>query len=455
MGVTIDFLQIENVKRVKALALEPNSKGLTVIGGKNKDGKTSVLDAIAWALGGKRYEPTNAQHDGAMNPPSLRIELSNGLVVERKGKNSALTVTDPKKQKHGQSLLDSLVGQFALDLPKFMGENDKGKAEILLQILGIGDELKRLDQEENRIYNERHAVGQERDKKVKYAEELPEYPDAPDEPVSALDLIKQQQMILAKNGENEKLRDRKEQLEKDLPECRGRAREINNDLVQARKRVVELEKQLANKQSEEEQIEKDLEESKKTVQQLKNESTAEVEKSLEEIETINAHVAANQQKANAQDEAQEYAQQYGALSEELEATRKAKIDLLNGTDLPYPGLAVTDNVITLNEKAWDCMSGAEQMIVAASIVRCLNPECSFVLMDKLEQFDVDTLKEFDQWLESENLQSIATRVSTGEECTIIIEDGLPAGQTYVETVMPVAAAVEDTELKVENMEWKS
>ena len=49
-------------------------------------------------------------------------------------------------------------------------------------------------------------------------------------------------------------------------------------------------------------------------------------------------------------------------------------------------------------------------------------------MDKLEQMDMKTLQEFGLWLESEGLQAIATRVSTGDECSIIIEDGYVAGQ---------------------------
>ena len=46
-----------------------------------------------------------------------------------------------------------------------------------------------------------------------------------------------------------------------------------------------------------------------------------------------------------------------------------------------------------------------------------------MLLDKLEQMDLDSLEEFGAWLEAEGLQAIATRVSTGEECSIIIEDG--------------------------------
>ena len=77
---------------------------------------------------------------------------------------------------------------------------------------------------------------------------------------------------------------------------------------------------------------------------------------------------------------------------------------------------------------WDNMSGSEQLRVATAIIRQLNPECGFVLVDKLEQMDTETLQEFSQWLESEELQVIATRVGTGDECSIIIEDGYSVNQ---------------------------
>ena len=66
--------------------------------------------------------------------------------------------------------------------------------------------------------------------------------------------------------------------------------------------------------------------------------------------------------------------------------------------------------------------------MATAIVRKLNPKCGFVLLDKLEQMDMGTLNEFGTWLEAEGLQAIATRVSTGDECSVIIEDGYVAGQ---------------------------
>ena len=83
MSVKIAALEAENVKRIKAVALTPSPTGLTIVGGNNNQGKTSVLDALAWALGGEKFRPTAAVRDGALAPPHLKVILSNGVVVEQ------------------------------------------------------------------------------------------------------------------------------------------------------------------------------------------------------------------------------------------------------------------------------------------------------------------------------------------------------------------------------------
>ena len=176
MSMKINKLEIENVKRVKAVKIEPTINGLTIIGGNNNQGKTSVLDAIAWALGGDRYRPSKARNDDSAIPPSLHIVMNNGLVVERKGKNSDLKVTDPEGKKGGQQLLNEFVEQLAIDLPKFMESSSKEKANTLLQIIGIGPQLAELEQKEKELYNRRTAIGQIADRKEKFAKEQPYFP---------------------------------------------------------------------------------------------------------------------------------------------------------------------------------------------------------------------------------------------------------------------------------------
>ena len=415
MTVKINKLEIENVKRVKAVTIEPTSNGLTILGGNNNQGKTSVLDAIAWALGGNKYKPSKPARDGSMNPPTLRLELSNGLIVERKGKNSDLKVTDPSGQKAGQQLLDSFVEELALNLPKFIESSAKDKANTLLQIIGVGEKLWELDRKEERLYNERRTIGQIADQKKKYAAEQPQYPEAPNELVSIADLIHKQQDILARNGENARKRQNRE--------------EIRSQLHQSEERLKQIKEALAEEESKHEKLMGDYIIANKSIEDLADESTEEIEASISDIEEINRKVRANLDKEKAEEDAKEYEKQYNNLSAEIDKIRDERKSLLDNADLPLQGLSVEDGELVFEGQKWDNMSGSQQLRVATAIVRKLKPECGFVLLDKLEQMDIPTLTEFGKWLESEGLQAIATRVSSGEECQIIIEDGYVVSDT--------------------------
>lgn len=417
MSVTITALEAENVKRIKAVAFAPSPTGLTLVGGNNNQGKTSVLDALAWALGGDRFRPDAAQRDGAIAPAHLKVTLSNGVVVERKGKNASLTVTDPTGRRSGQQLLNAFVEPLALDLPRFMDASDKEKSDILLRIIGIGAELHTRDLEIKGLYDKRTFTGQLAAQKKHFAEEMISYPEAPDEPVSASELIRQQQDILARNGENQRLRAQYAELEQQVQQC-------VDELKRTRERIATLQQLADELDAKHTKLFNQRETARKTVSQLQDESTAELEASIRDIEETNRKVRANLEKSRAEDEAAQYASEYDRLTESIQQKRAERMALLNGADLPLPGLSVEDGVLTYNGKRWRDMSGSDQLRVAAAIVRRLNPDCGFVLLDKLEQMDMTTLTEFGRWLEAEGLQAIATRVSTGSECQIIIEDGM-------------------------------
>ena len=408
-SIKINKLEIENVKRIKAVKIEPTASGLTIVGGNNNQGKTSVLDSIAWALGGEKYRPSQPQREGSTIPPTLHIVLNNGLIVERKGKNSSLKVTDPSGNKGGQQLLNEFVEQLALDLPKFMEASGREKAQTLLKIIGVGDQLAALDQEENELYNQRRTIGQIADQKEKFAKEQPYYSDAPKELISPSDLIRQQQEILARNGENQRKRDQVKKYEDSVFFLQQSVDSMNEQLEEEKRKLQEAEENLQIAQM--------------NAQDLQDESTAELEESISNIEEINRKVRANMDKDKAEDDAKEYRNQYNALTPEIDKKRNAKTDLLQSAELPLPELSVKDGELIYKGQQWDNMSGSDRLKVSTAIVRKLNPKCGFVLLDKLEQMDIQTLNEFGKWLEQEGLQAIATRVSTGDECSIIIEDG--------------------------------
>lgn len=400
----ITALQLENVKRIRAVRLEPSPEGLTVIGGRNAQGKTSVLDGIAYALGGEKYAPSNLRREGAIADTVIHIETDDGLVIERKGKNASLTVTDKDGKRHGQAILDAIIGKMAIDLPKFLNANDKAKADTLLQILGIGDDLAKLEREEKAKYDTRTTVGRMAEQKKKAAADMPWHDDVPEKKLSVEKLIEQQQEVLGRNGVKQKLRDDIEANKRHLATYKAQLKEITEAIAR-------LEENIAKAESSD----------------LELEDVSELKSKIANFEAINEKIAENQAKLRREEEAADLSDQYDSLTVEINEIRKKRMELLNGCDLPYPGLTVEEGILKLDGKAWDCMSGAQQMIVGCAIASRLNPKCKFVLLDKLEQLDLETLAEFDNWLKENDLQCIATRVSTGEECSLIIEDGEALG----------------------------
>lgn len=403
----ITLLEIANFKRLKALRLEPGENGLTVIGGKNGQGKTSVLDGIAFALGGAKHQPTNMKREGAVGDMVLHIETDNGLIIERKGKNGSLSVTDKDGKRAGQTLLNAFISELSIDLPKFHNASSKDKASMLLKSLGIEEELAKFDKAEKTAYDKRTLVGQEADRKKKHAGEMPYYDDMPAEEQSVSDLVKEQQEILSRNGVKENA---KRQLE--------RSKQL---LSQHKAQIETLKEQMATIQASIETLEKSIADGEDKDYDL--EPTDEIEAKIANFEETNRKIRANNERQAVLADADLLQDQYDSLTCEIEKIRADRLKLLESAKFPLDGLTVENGVLLFNGKAWDCMSGSQQLIVDTAIASSLNPECKFVLLDKLEQLDLDTLADFDKWLTEKDLQCIATRVSTGDECTIVIEDG--------------------------------
>ncbi len=422
-NVKITALEVENLKRVKAVALSVQDRALTVIGGRNGQGKTSVLDAIMWALGGDRFKPTNPVRSG-QDEAYVKIDLDNGVTVERAGKNGTLKVTS-SRGNGGQALLNEFVNQFALNIPRFMAASSAEKAKMLLDVYpDLGKELARLNAEAKRLFDERHAMGQIADRKAKYADELPWDFSLPEEPLSGAEMAAKLQAALSVNSRNQARRQEAVQAEESVKAALYRTQSAQKRVGELRQALEEAESAMEFAQREHARLQNELGAARKTAAELQDEDTTAIQKELEHIDSINAAIRSNQSKKAAQDEANYLKAQYQAMTEKLEAVRADRIKLLASVQMPLDGLSLDESGdLIYRGQPWDCMSGAEQLRAAAAICAAVNPKCGFVLLDKLEAMDPDSLAEFAGWLAERNLQAIGTRVGTGDECSIVIENG--------------------------------
>ena len=163
-----------------------------------------------------------------------------------------------------------------------------------------------LEQKEDDKYNQRTTIGQIADQKKKFAAEMTYYADAPKDLVSVSELITQQQTILAKNGEN------------------GRLRTQRDSLVTIKDKLdAEIDRLIAERAD----IEAKLVIAEKSALDLIDESTEQLEQNIAQVEQINLKVRANLDKDKASEDAKAYEDQYLGLTAEIKSIREEKTKL--------------------------------------------------------------------------------------------------------------------------------
>lgn len=421
--IKIVELHIENFKKVALVKMDINQNGLTIIGGGNRQGKTTVLDAICFALGGNRMKPSSPKRDGAEDDPYIRILLSNGLEVIRKGKNSDLTVRDPRGMKAGQELLSAFIDELALIPRKFMQMNNPDKARTLLKVIGVQERIDELDGMEKDCCAQRSTAAiQEKMARVR-SDAAPFFPDAPSEPVSISGLlakIEEGNQHNAMIAESERAKQHVEENYRVLSIRIGNLKEQREKLFSD---LAAIEAELSEKEGSLHGIAKEINILDKDLAGKHKFDPSPLYGEIQAAQEINKKVEANAKHQELVDLHAEAMGEHQAAELQIENLRTMKSALLEAAAMPLPELKVLDGELLYNGKAWDCMSGIEQISTAAAIVKELRPECGFILLDELERYDLQELAKFAAWAEEQKLQIIATRVSTGDECSIIIEEG--------------------------------
>ena len=159
-------LEAENIKRLRAVDISPDPDHHTVvISGDNAQGKTSVLDAIWLALGGKAAQKDNPQPLREGEASAYARITMDSITVTRKwsGERTTLLVESREgvKLPSPQKLLDSLVGALNFDPLAFASAHPREQVKQLLEVANVGFDPDELEAQRKQLYDERTAVGRD------------------------------------------------------------------------------------------------------------------------------------------------------------------------------------------------------------------------------------------------------------------------------------------------------
>lgn len=402
-------LSSENVKRLSVVEIKPDGS-IVVVGGRNGQGKSSVLDSIAIALGGKD-EMCDVPVRRGEKKATIVVETDDGLVVKRTitdGGGGSLTVTgDGGKVKYSspQAMLDSLIGKMAFDPLAFTRKKPREQVDDVRALVGL--DFTAMDAERKTIYADRTRVNTDADGVLAKMRANPPPGGKQEEPVAVV-------MLVAQLADRRKQNERAEQSERTL----GNAQ---RSLDAAQKRLADAERAVSDAKIEVDTATAAFDNAKDGA--VARVSTEDLETQIAESEAINARCRARDAYAGLQAQERELRKKSDDMTAAIEKIDESKKTMLASASWPVDGLGFSDAGLTMNGLPFDQASSAEQLRVSVAMGLSLNPKLKVLLIRDGSLLDEQSLAMIAAMASESDAQVWIERVGNGAECSVVIEDG--------------------------------
>jgi len=418
-------LSVENFKRIQAVNIKPG-EGLNVVGGKNGNGKTSLLDAIEVALGGKRSAPPKPVRNGQK---SSRIVLKTDgdesrhlspLIVTRTftedGKSQLeIRTADGYKAPSPQAILDDLYSQVAFDPLAFTRLKPKEQADSLRALVGL--DFSALDAEYKQVYDERTRVNKQGVEMAAKLKGLPFHEDVPEQEVSVSDLMDELERRESVNRQNAVSR-------YNVKDARQEVLRLTGVVRSTRDQIARLQRELASQERDLAEAEKQAKETEDQACILLDEDTEEIRQKIKYAESTNAKVRSNRQRAELEASLAAKREESSRLSARLKEIDAIKAQQMSEAKWPVDGLGFDSDGIAFNGLPFEQASSAEKLRVSVAMGVAMNPTLRLMLIRDGSLLDDEHLELVRQMAEEFDTQVFLERVSEGDECAVIISDGM-------------------------------
>lgn len=413
-------LEAQNIKRLKAVEIAFRD-GLMVIGGKNGAGKSSCLDAIAMALGGK---------DLICDQPLRKGEARGHVTVTLGGPETMYTVTrkfsskgttslvieaaDGSRPTSPQALLDGLLGSLAFDPLAFSRMSVKTQAETLRELVGL--DTAAVDGEIGAAFAKRTEVGRDVSRLEGSVQSAPHHDGVPAAEVSATAIADELTAAMELAGKKTALMARSER-EADA------AQKARDAITEKRAAIEKLEAEIATLQEAQIEGAAAADSFKLQAEQIVAPDLEEIRGRMKAADQTNAKVRQNAQRKALQSELLAARRTHEALQEELVDLRDKRLKMIEGCKFPVAGLAIDENGVLLEGLPFSQASQAEQLRVSVAMGLAMNPKLKLLLIRDGSLLDETNLAAIAEMAENAGAQILMERVSVDAFTSVVIEDG--------------------------------
>lgn len=436
MPETLSLLEIRDYKKIRYVKIvPPATRGLFLIGGNNANGKTSLIEAMEAAIGGKRAQLVDPVRHGAESA-DLLFHFESGLNIHRvvmpDGSTTIELRSNDDKLSKPQERLDALIAGRFLDPGRFITISPKDQRAKLLELIGASESIATLDARYEAIYNKRHDDGVQLTAAKGELDRLP--------PARDVGVVLDVAALSAERAQFAERQRSSEALALHAREAAAAATRAVRALEDATAQVVELQRRLEEAKAKSTAATNTLKiavaESSR-LQTKADQAGATWAQELPRREKVDADLAnanahnkeiATTEAANARrDDAEKLVAKLEARRKEqtamLDGIDAKKIDILASANLPVDGMGVTSETLTLNGAPFAQASSAEKLRVALALAVHASPNLTDIWMRDGALLDDKSLAMIDAFCKEHDRRCWLEVVGENHEGAVIIQDG--------------------------------
>lgn len=409
-------LTVENIKKIKAVTIRPHG-GFVEITGRNGQGKSTVLDAIWWALKGKDNIQAAPIRNGEKSG-KITLELQDYLVERTFRRNelgddytTKITVTtkDKARMSSPQAVLDGFTGMLGFDPLAFMRQTPKEQYDTLRGLCRLEVDVEELDRKYKELFAQRTEIN--RDVKVCQARlsnmQIPD--NAPTERVDVAVLVDKVNEINAANSAVQQ----KQRMRQTLLA----------DNVRRGDETARLKARLAEIERETEQANGQIKAITEYLQGHKIQDASAYSEKIKQAEQINSIMDLRDNRALEEKALRTSQKTADELTAQMQGLQERKRAAIESAKLPVTGLEFGEGELLLNGVPLAQLSAAEQLKLSMDIAMAENPKLRVILLKDASLLDAQSMEYIRTRAEAEGYQIWAERVASDGAVGFVIEDG--------------------------------
>lgn len=373
-------LRAKNIKKLHAVSIDVAGSPLFKISGRNEQGKSSVLDAVAMAIAGPAAFPEKPIREG-QDKAEIFLDFA-GLTISRRiwrkdgatgyGQDVTIEFADGRRPKDKQTVLDALRGSPIADDPiEFARLKPKERYDLLKKLVpGYDFEAKQKEWKE--LFDERTATGRLRDRAVAAAAAAVVPANAPAQAVDVSALMQQLQEAMDANAKIDKRAANREDAADELDRWRDEADQMAAALKLLNEKIADREQQIAKAEPLPEKVD-----------------AGAIEQQVRDAAALNEAFNLRQRRKELQAEADRLVEEYERQSLLIAGLNEEKERVIENAKLPVPELTFGDGDILLDGLPFDQASTARKIRVSTALLMALKPDLRVLLVREGSLLDDD------------------------------------------------------------------